>query len=121
MKSIKCKKQKSNKMKICTLVAENDVSKTFKCEDIDVYIAKAVDEEASQHYLVASIPLIPETKTEKITFPMGFATEKERDDLFNVFDEKECARMLNDLVEFMHEQTQLVEDEQKKLNNEEIN
>lgn len=97
------------------LVAENEFSKTFKSEDIEVYLAKAYDEEAQSHYLIASIPFIPEAKVEAITYPMPFPNEQERDSLFSAFNTQDCSDMIDTLIGFMKEQTEYLNEEQKKI------
>lgn len=72
------------------LIAENEFSKTFKYKDeineIDLYIAKAYDDEQDKHYVVASMPYIKEVNSERVQFPFIFEDEADRDNGFLAFD-----------------------------------
>jgi hypothetical protein len=108
-------------MRTFKLIEENEFSKHFKSDDIDIYLAKAYDEEKNIDYLVASIPVIPEVKTEHITYPMPFDNAEQRDELFSVFNEQDCNDMIDNLLEFMKEQTIFLNEEQKKMDAEKDN
>jgi hypothetical protein len=87
------------------LIAENEFSKTFKIRDnIELYIAKAIDDEIDKHYIVASIPFIQEVQAERIQYPIVFDTPEERDDAFNKFDLKFASTFIEDLTTFIKEQ-----------------
>jgi hypothetical protein len=92
------------------LIAENEFSKTFKYNDIDVFIAKAVDDEKSKHYLVISIPTIPETQSHEIQYPMEYDTMELRDEDFKKFDVEYCKEFTDNLIVFMKEQKKLQEE-----------
>ena len=70
-------------MREFTLEAENEVSKTFKSDDIFIYVGKAVDEDEDKHFLVFSIPKIPHLNVERIQYPFDFDTIGARDIAFN--------------------------------------
>jgi len=97
------------------LVQENEFSKHFKSADIDIYLAKSYDEETNVDYLMANIPVIPETRTEHIAYPMPFKNSEERDKLFSVFNSQDCNDMIDNLIGFMKKQTEFLNDEQKKI------
>jgi hypothetical protein len=86
------------------LVAKNEFSKTFKIKDVDLYLAKAYDDETNTHFLVVSIPHISETSTTQIQYPINFATEVERDEAFVKFDISFAKTFVDDLITFMKEQ-----------------
>jgi len=92
------------------LIAENDFSKTFKYNDIDVFVAKAIDDEISKHYLVISIPTIPETGSHEIQYPLEYDTMELRDEDFKKFDVEYCKQFTDTLIAFMKEQKKLQED-----------
>lgn len=102
------------------LESQNEFSKHFKSEDIDIYLARAYDDESKGHFVVANIPVIPEARTEHITYPMPFGTEEERDEFFKVFNEADCNDMIDTLINFMKEQTEFLNNEQKKIDGGEI-
>lgn len=106
---------KWNNKRIFLLVEQNEFSKHFKSADIDIYLAKSYDEENNVDYLMANIPVIPETRTEHIAYPMPFPNAEERDKLFSIFNEQDCNDMIDNLIRFMKEQTEFLNDEQKKI------
>ena len=98
------------KMNGVDLIAENEFSKTFKYNDIDVFVAKAVDDEISKHYLVISIPTIPETQSHEIQYPLEYDTMELRDEDFKKFDVGYCKQFTDSLIVFMKEQKKLQEE-----------
>lgn len=102
-------------MRTFKLLEQNEFSKHFKSEDIDIYLAKAYDEDSKTDYVVANIPVIPETRTEHITYPMPFTNPEERDKIFDMFSESDCNDLIEDLIKFMQEQTVFLNEEQKKI------
>jgi hypothetical protein len=82
-------------MKVFKIESENDVQKIFKSHDVDVYVGKAFDEETDKHFLIFSIPVIPEANVQHIQFPYIFDTEKERDEVFTHLE----ANYISDFVE----------------------
>jgi hypothetical protein len=99
-------------MKVFKLESENDVQKIFKSIDIDVYVGKAYDEDTDKHFLVFSIPIIPEANVQHIQFPYIFETEKERDEVFNHLDDKYISAFIEKLI------SQIEENKKKSNNNE---
>lgn len=70
-------------------VSENEFSKAFKYGDIDLFVAKAFDDDAPmKHFLICSVPEIKELGVAHIQYPMTFKTEAERDSVFKGFDAK---------------------------------
>lgn len=92
------------------LIAENEFSKTFKYNEIDIFVAKAIDDEISKHYLVISIPTIPETGSHEIQYPLEYDTMELRDEDFKKFDVEYCKQFTDDLIKFMKEQKKLQEE-----------
>ena len=90
-------------MKVFKLEAENDVQKIFKSIDIDVYVGKAYDEDTDKHFLVFSIPVIPEANVQHIQFPYVFETEKERDEVFTHLDDKYISDFIEKLISQIEE------------------
>lgn len=96
-------------MKIVTnrkveLVSENEFSKIFNSEGIEVYMHKAFDEDSNKHYIIAGIPEIKEVNASAINYPFEFETSDERDNAFNIFDTYDVAILLDYLVNFITEQ-----------------
>ena len=85
-------------MKVFKIESENDVQKIFKSNDVDVYVGKAFDEETNKHFLIFSIPLIPEANVQHIQFPYIFDTEKERDEVFTHLEANYVADFVEKLI-----------------------
>jgi hypothetical protein len=98
---------KNKKMKVFQLESQNDVQKIFKSQDIDVYVGKAFDEETDKHFLIFSIPVIPEVNVQHIQFPYVFDTEKERDEVFTHLE-------VNYISEFIEKLIAQIEENKKK-------
>ena len=96
-------------MKVFKLDAENDVQKIFKSIDIDVYVGKAFDEDTDKHFLIFSIPVIPEANVQHIQFPYVFETEKERDEVFTHLDDKYISVFIEKLISQIEENKQKAE------------
>ena len=96
-------------MKVFKLEAENDVQKIFKSIDIDVYVGKAFDEDTDKHFLIFSIPVIPEANVQHIQFPYVFETEKERDEVFTHLDDKYISVFIEKLISQIEENKQKAE------------
>lgn len=88
------------------IVAQNEFSKTFKIGDIDMYLAKAVDDEHNVHFLVVSIPKIEEVNASEIQYPINFDTDKDRDEAFKKFDLAFAMNFIDELITFMKEQNE---------------
>ena len=86
------------KLLIPKLEAENEFTKTFKYEDIDMYVSKAFDEDSDTHYLVFNIPVIPELNISQIQLPVQFNSEKERNEAFKSFDIHQAKKFIDDLI-----------------------
>jgi hypothetical protein len=85
-------------MKVFKIESENDVQKIFKSHDVDVYVGKAFDEETDKHFLIFSIPVIPEANVQHIQFPYIFDTEKERDEVFTHLEANYIAEFVEKLI-----------------------
>jgi len=85
-------------MKVFKIESENDVQKIFKSHDVDVYVGKAYDEETDKHFLIFSIPVIPEANVQHIQFPYIFDTEKERDEVFTHLEANYIAEFVEKLI-----------------------
>jgi len=85
-------------MKVFKIESENDVQKIFKSYDVDVYVGKAFDEETGKHFLIFSIPVIPEANVQHIQFPYIFDTEKERDEVFTHLEANYIAEFVEKLI-----------------------
>jgi len=68
------------------VVDENQFSRTYQYGDVSLFIAKAYDDVQNKHYIVCSIPEIPELSVLKIQYPMEFQVEADRDSVFDTFD-----------------------------------
>jgi len=103
------------KIKGVELVAENEFSKHFKLDgDIDLHIAKAVDDETNKHYVVTSIPVIKEVKCEHIQYPIQYNTAEERDNAFNNFDLNFALNYVADTIKFIKEQLEKQKENEQK-------
>jgi hypothetical protein len=98
------------KMNGVTLIEENVFSKHFKCNGIDLYLAKAVDEETDKHFLVVSIPHIAEVDAQSIQYPISFDTPTERDEAFHKFDLDYVKIFLKEVVDFINEQKEKIKE-----------
>jgi glutaredoxin len=106
------------------LIAENEFSKTFKyideINDIDIFIAKAYDDEQDKHYVVASIPYIKEVGSERVQFPFIFADEKDRDNGFDAFDVTFAKSFIIDLIQMIKNQAKENAEKNLQQNTEEV-
>lgn len=111
---------KLTKMDGIELIAENEFSKTFKYKDeindIDMFIAKAYDDEQDKHYIVASIPYIKEVHSERVQFPFIFEDEADRDNGFLAFDVNFAKDFVPKLIQMIKDNN--LKQEQEKLGNE---
>jgi len=89
-----------------TLLDGNEFSKHFKYKDIELYLAKAIDEETNKHYLVTSLPSIPELNVQMIQYPIEFDLESKRDEAFHKFDVKYCKIYIEELIETIKKQNE---------------
>jgi hypothetical protein len=104
------------------LIAENEFSKTFKYIDeiseIDLFIAKAYDDEQNRHYVVASIPYIKETGSERVQFPFIFEDEEDMNNGFIGFDLFFVKKFIPELIGMIKKQNEeklIKELEEKKV------
>ena len=85
-------------MKVFELVSKNDFTKIYKSFDIELFISKAYDEDENKHFLINSIPEIPEVGVARIQFPIVFENEKMRDEVFEGLTEKDAAEFVEKLI-----------------------
>lgn len=86
------------------LLEENDFSKHFNHRgDIDLYVAKAVDEETDKHYIVSTIREIKELDAYGIQFPFQFDTEEQRDIEFKNYGIVEAKLFIDYTIQFIKE------------------
>jgi hypothetical protein len=90
-------------MKVFKIESQNEVQKIFKSHDVDVYVGKAFDEETDKHFLIFSIPVIPEANVQHIQFPYIFETEKERDEVFTHLEENYISEFVEKLITQINE------------------
>jgi hypothetical protein len=93
-------------LKNATLQSKNDYTKIFHYNNIEVYLSKAIDEDTNRHFLIASIPNIEEVNCQSITYPLTYASEKERDEAFELFDEYMAVDLIEGIISFIKEQAE---------------
>jgi hypothetical protein len=97
-------------MKVFKLQSQNEVQKIFKSDDVDVYVGKAFDDESNKHFLIFSIPLIPEANVQHIQYPYVFDTENERDEVFTHLEENYIADFVDKLITQINENKKQVDE-----------
>ncbi len=80
------------------LVESNEFSRTYQLGDVKLYIAKAFDDIQNKHYIVCSIPEIPELSVLKIQYPMEFQVEADRDSVFETFDAEDFIQAVKNQI-----------------------
>jgi hypothetical protein len=90
-------------MKVFNLESQNEVQKIFKSHNVDVYVGKAYDEDSDKHFLIFSIPLIPEANVQHIQYPYVFDTEKKRDEVFTHLEENYISEFIDKLITQINE------------------
>jgi hypothetical protein len=96
--------------------AENEFSKTFDNGEIQLYIAKAHDEDTNKHYIVCSVPFIKEVDAQEIQYPLEYETEEDRDATFSIFNEAEASQFIYELINFIKEQKKINETQSEQNN-----
>jgi len=87
-------------MKMKAAEDNGDFSKIFRSGEIELYVGKAVgDETPPMHYLIFSIPSIPELNAQNIQFPMSFDLIEMRDEFFNSIDEEGAERFVKNMIQ----------------------
>jgi hypothetical protein len=84
-----------------TLVSENEFSKIFKVDDIDLYLTKAHDDESGLYYLICSVPIIPELGVEHIKFPIAFNSKDEMEQGFTQLTPDWASKFVQDAIEYI--------------------
>jgi hypothetical protein len=83
------------------LVSENEFTKIFKVDEIDLYLTKAHDEETGMYFLICSIPTIPEVGVEHIKFPIGFNSKEEMEQGFTQLTPDWASKFVQDAIEYI--------------------
>jgi hypothetical protein len=94
-----------------TLVSENEFSKVFKVDDVDLYVTQAFDEESNTYFLICSIPVIPVLNVEHIKFPIAFKTKEEMGQGFTQLTPDWASKFISDATEYIKENRRKVEEE----------
>lgn len=80
------------------ILEDNEFSRTYQYGDVKLYIAKAFDDVQNKHYIICSIPEIPELSVLKIQYPMEFQVEADRDGVFNTFDAEDFIKSVKNQI-----------------------
>ena len=94
-----------------TLVSENEFSKVFKVDDVDLYVTQAFDEESNTYFLICSIPVIPILNVEHIKFPIAFQSKEEMGQGFTQLTPDWASKFISDAIEYIKENRRKVEEE----------
>ena len=98
------------------LLEENEFSKHFNHRgDIDLYIAKAVDEETDKHFIVATIREIKELNAHGIQFPFQFDTAELRDEEFKKWGINEVRDYIDFTIQFIKDNDEWKQKEAEKI------
>jgi hypothetical protein len=92
-----------------TLESQNEFTKKFKYNEIELYVSKAFDEESDAHFLVNSIPKIEDLGVANIQLPIAFESEEERNRVFDGLDVNEAKSFLDALIEQIKQQKENLE------------
>jgi len=83
------------------LVSENEFTKVFKVDDVDIYVSKAHDEDSGMWYFIISIPIIPKLGVEHIKFPIAFNSKEEMEQGFPQLTPDWASKFLEDAIEYI--------------------
>ena len=92
------------------LVSENEFTKVFKVDEIDLYLSKAHDEESGMYFLICSIPTIPEVGVEHIKFPIGFNTKEEMEQGFTQLTPDWASKFVQDAIQYIKDNKEKAEE-----------
>lgn len=96
------------------LVSENEFTKVFKIDDVDMFISQAFDEETNLHYLIISIPEIPKIGVSHIQFPIAFNLKEEMQQAFKEQLTPDWAsKFLSDAIQHIEENRKKAEETDK--------
>lgn len=90
--------------KLKEVISQNDFTRAYKFDDVEMYASKAYDEDSDTHYLVVSIPSIPEMNLLQVQYPVQFETEEQRNDMFALFTIEYAEQFLENLIIKIKEQ-----------------
>ena len=105
-------------MEKATLVQQNEFTKVFTYgESVSMYAHKAVDNSTGKdrHFILFSIPILPDMGVEQINYPMEFDTIENRDELFTNLDGD---MIMERIREQIVENRKLMEEKNEEANNE---
>jgi len=92
-----------------TLVSENEFTKIFNCNGVELYISKAYDDESDRHFLVASIPQIEELGVGNIQQPIVYENEEMRNNTFESLDVVVAQKFVEDVISEIKKQKENAE------------
>jgi hypothetical protein len=92
------------------LVSENEFTKIFKVDDIDLFLSKAHDEESGMYYIICSIPTIPKVGVEHIKFPIAFNTKDEMEQGFTQITPDWASKFLQDAIQYIEDNRKQAEE-----------
>jgi len=92
------------------LESENEFTKVFKYNDIDLYLSKAFDEDSDTHFLVGNIPDIPQYKVQRVQFPIQFDTAEQRDEEFKKFDSQSAKSFIEGILQQIKTQKEKIQE-----------
>ena len=92
------------------LVSENEFTKVFKVDEIELYLSKAHDEDSGMYFLICSIPTIPEVGVEHIKFPIGFNTKEEMEQGFTQLTPDWASKFVQDAIQYIKDNKEKAEE-----------
>lgn len=95
------------------VISENNFTKAYFYNGVQIFISKAFDEDSDKHFLVHSIPLIPELNVHHLQFPIEFESEAQRDEQFDSLD----LEIAGEAIEMFKEYIQLNSEKLKSEGN----
>jgi hypothetical protein len=90
--------------KLKEVISQNDFTRAYRFDDVEMYASKAYDEDSDTHYLVVSIPSIPAMNLLQVQYPMKFDTEEQRNDMFALFTLDYAEQFIYNLIIKIKEQ-----------------
>jgi len=96
------------------VISENEFTKAFRYNNIEMYVSKAYDEDSDKHFLINSIPRIPDVNVEAIQYPMVFENERQRNDTFAELDMFLAKNFIDSLIGTIKAQKKEAADRQRR-------
>lgn len=103
-----------------TLVSENEFSKVFKVDNIDLYVGQAFDEDSNTYFLICSVPIIPALGVEHLKFPIAFQTKDEMVQGFGQLTPDWASKFIFDAIDYIEDNRRKVQEESLKKKVEEL-